>query len=77
MGEKPVKIIDAVGLYCPEPILRLSEAIEDVDFGDRVEILLDDPSGREDIERWAARTGNRIISYSEDGGEMRFVIEKR
>ncbi len=68
--------IDATGLFCPEPLLLLNEKISVIERGERVKIVLDDPTGEEDIKRWAGRTGNRIVFFEKDRNEMVFIIEK-
>ncbi|MFC2145468.1 sulfurtransferase TusA family protein, partial [Actinomycetota bacterium] len=44
--------IDAVGLFCPMPIVKLKLGLEEVDSGETVELLSDDPDFEEDISRW-------------------------
>ena len=70
-------VLDALGLYCPEPILLLTEEMEKLNPGERLLLMLDDPSGREDVERWCRRTGNVLASFVEKQGEMHFMIEKK
>ena len=69
-------VVDALGLYCPEPILLLTEEIEKLKPGQTLLLMLDDPSGLEDVKRWSKRTGNKLISTDEKEGELYFTIEK-
>lgn len=55
MDVKPDRTLDAIGLYCPEPIFRTKEEIEKVEVGQVLEILADDPAAEEDITRWAKK----------------------
>ena len=73
----PVMSIDAVGFFCPEPILRVREAIERVEKGDIVELLADDPTAKKDITQWAKDTDNELLLFEEEDGEFRFLIRKR
>ena len=50
--------IDACGLQCPGPIVKLSQAIKDADKGDLLEIKTTDPAFACDIEGFCRRTGN-------------------
>jgi tRNA 2-thiouridine synthesizing protein A len=52
--------IDAVGLVCPLPILRLKKRTRDLPSGTRVDFLADDPSGRKDLQKLCELTGHRI-----------------
>ena len=44
--------IDAVGLLCPEPIMMLHKAIQEISYGDKVELYATDPSTERDIDRF-------------------------
>ena len=50
--------IDACGLQCPGPIVKLSQAIKEADKGDLLEIKTTDPAFACDIEGFCRRTGN-------------------
>ncbi len=73
---EPVMSIDAVGFFCPEPILRIRDAIESVQKGDVVELLADDPTAKTDITQWAKDTDNELLLLEEESGEFRFLIRK-
>ncbi len=78
-GQEEVKAdrtLDAIGLYCPEPIFRTKEEIEKLEVGQVLEILADDPAAEEDITRWAKRTGNQILKLEKSGRTLRFLVKK-
>ncbi|MEM2134717.1 MAG: sulfurtransferase TusA family protein [Candidatus Freyarchaeota archaeon] len=78
-GQEDVKAdrtLDAIGLYCPEPIFRTKEEIEKLEVGQVLEILADDPAAEEDITRWAKRTGNQILKLEKSGRMLRFLVKK-
>jgi len=67
--------IDAVGLVCPLPILRLKKRTRDLPGGTQVEFLTDDPSGRRDLQTLCELTGHRIEWVrEEDAGVLRYRI---
>jgi len=70
------RTLDAIGLYCPVPILRTREEIEELSKGQTLEILADDPAAEEDIVRWAKRTGNDVLSIEKKEGRMRILVRK-
>lgn len=78
-GQEEIKAdstLDAIGLYCPEPIFRTKEEIEKLKVGQVLEILADDPAAEEDITRWAKRTGNQILKLEKSGRTLRFLVKK-
>ena len=80
MGEDSERVIaeslDMTGYFCPEPVIRVSEVISDVEVGEVLELLADDPSSEPDIKSWTKRTGHELISIENDGGVFRFLIRR-
>lgn len=75
LEQDEVHQIDAVGLVCPLPILRLKKRIRDLPSGAQVEFLADDPSGRRDLQKLCELTGHRIEWVrEEDAGVLRYRI---
>ena len=60
--------IDACGLQCPGPILKLSEAIRAAERGALIEISTTDPAFAMDIEAFCRRTGNGFEGMTQKGG---------
>ena len=71
-----IRQIDACGLQCPGPVLRLKQAIDEVEPGDRIEISVTDPGFKNDAEAWARSTGHRLVSLREESGLIRAILEK-
>ncbi|MCK4914780.1 MAG: sulfurtransferase TusA family protein [Candidatus Eisenbacteria sp.] len=80
MGDKSeesiAETLDMTGYFCPEPVIRVNEAIGDVGVGEVLELLADDPSSKPDIQSWTKRTGHELISIEEDGGVFRFLLRR-
>ncbi|MDD2473603.1 MULTISPECIES: sulfurtransferase TusA family protein [unclassified Methanoculleus] len=73
---KPTAVVDAIGLYCPMPIMMTREAIENLDVGETLQVEADDPAAEEDIRRWAGRVGHKIVKFEKNDRVMRFCIRK-
>ncbi len=65
--------VDACGLQCPGPILKLYNKIKEVNEGDVVKVQATDFGFTSDVEAWANSTGNRLLSLDTVNG----VIEAR
>ena len=70
------KELDAVGLFCPEPVFRTKIEIERMQPGQTLTVRADDPAAEEDISKWASRHGHEIVSMKKDGGVIEFEIKK-
>ncbi len=68
--------LDCVGLYCPIPVASTREEIDELDEGQVLKVMADDPAAEEDITRWARRTGNELLSLEKEGAIMTFLIRK-
>lgn len=74
--EKPAKTVDCIGMYCPVPIFMTRKAIDEVNVGELVEVLADDPAAESDIKSWVKRTGHELVEFEAKDGVFRFVIRK-
>jgi TusA-related sulfurtransferase len=72
----PDETVDCVGLYCPEPIFKTRQALDNMKAGEVLEVLADDPGSEEDIPRLIKRLGHELLEVSKEGGEIRFLIKK-
>ena len=76
MSVTPDKILDCLGLYCPEPVFRTRLAIDELKIGQILEVSADDPAAEEDIKRLVKRLGHEIINLESDDDEVKFLIKK-
>jgi len=73
--KKTVKI-DACGLQCPGPIMKVKQAVDTLSDGERVEITATDAGFARDAQAWCNSTGNILIANTSDKGKYTVVIEK-
>lgn len=66
--------IDARGLLCPLPVLRLRKTLMDLPAGARVVLIATDKMAAIDVPHFCAETGHQLISVSEDDGALRFEV---
>lgn len=62
-----VKNLDALGLKCPQPILKVVAFIPNMEAGDILEVKADCPSFPTDIKAWCTRTGKTLLFCMDDG----------
>lgn len=67
--------IDAKRLLCPLPVIRLGEAINRAEVGDRIEVVATNPGVLFDIPAWCKVHGHRVISSSENDDEIVLLVE--
>lgn len=77
MAEKPDHILDASGLFCPEPVMLLHNQIRDMAVGETVQVLATDPSTQRDIPRFCGFLGHELLEQSEYDGNFRYLLRKQ
>ncbi len=73
---KSVTTVDARGHHCPVPTLRLRRALERAAEGETVELLADDPMARIDVPHFAREAGHALVSATDEGATLSFVVRK-
>lgn len=68
--------VDACGLQCPGPIMKLQSALEGISAGQRVRVRATDTAFAPDVEAWCHSTGNVLVSLERKGGVVEAVIER-
>ena len=76
MSESSEKILDATGLFCPEPVFRTKIEIEKMRVGEVLTVSADDPAAEDDISRWVNRNGHELLNMSKEGDKITFKIKK-
>ncbi|NDV84419.1 FAD-dependent oxidoreductase [Bacteroides sp. 51] len=69
--------VDACGLQCPGPILKMKKTMDTLIPGQSVEVISTDPGFSRDAEAWCRSTGNRLLSKNAESGKTTVIIEKQ
>ncbi len=75
MADNNHKIVDSRGTACPGPITDLALAYRDAKVGDVIEMWATDPGIKADMQAWAEKTGNKIVSITEDKDKITVIIQ--
>jgi tRNA 2-thiouridine synthesizing protein A len=76
MTTKTDKKLDCVGLYCPEPVFQTRLALDELEIGETLEVVADDPAADSDIHSLVKNLGQEIVSSTKEGNTIRIVIKK-
>ena len=76
MTTKPDKIVDCQGLFCPEPVFKTRLKLDEMEVGETLEVIADDPAAKSDIETLAKNLGHEILSINEEDDVVTIVIKK-
>jgi len=70
------KELDLKDLLCPIPVVKISNAIKEVEIGDVIEATATDAGVMMDIPAWCKSTGNEMLSMEEENEVFTFRVKK-
>lgn len=76
MTVKVDKKLDCLGLYCPEPVFRTRLALDEMEIGETLEVVADDPAAESDIYSLVKHLEQEIVSSAKEGSTIRILIKK-
>jgi TusA-related sulfurtransferase len=78
MTDKPTpdRTVDAKGLLCPMPIVKLAKAMKELEPKQVLLLEATDPGSIPDVAAWSRNTGNPLLAHETTGNVMRFWVEK-
>jgi tRNA 2-thiouridine synthesizing protein A len=78
-AERPAvaAVIDARGLACPLPLVKLRQAFMVVDGGARVCLLATDPATPADVAEFCEVAGHEIVEQEVTAALITLVVQKR
>lgn len=68
--------LDACGLSCPGPLMKVRDSVNEIALGDLLEVKASDPGFYEDIKAWCKRTNNELVDIKRDKGISTAMIKK-
>lgn len=70
------QVLDCSGMSCPMPILKTKKAVDSMQTGQILNMISTDPGSIPDVEAWAKKTGNKVLSSEEKDGKYIFFIKR-
>ena len=77
MSIKPDETIDCQGLFCPEPVFRTRLKLDEMNIGETLEVIADDPAAKSDIETLVKNLGHEILSINEEEDDVVKIVIKK
>ena len=76
MSNAPKLSLDFKGLLCPMPVVKIAQAMKQIQVGEIVEAIATDPGVAADIPAWARTSGNELISLEKQDKVYKFVVKR-
>ena len=68
--------LDVRQLACPLPILRAKKALSAMSAGQVLKVVATDKGSPKDFVDFCSKTGNELLSSTEQNGEFTFLIHR-
>ncbi len=68
--------LDCLGEACPIPLVKTEKALEKLDIGDLLIVLIDHSCAMKNVPEWARKQGHNVEIEEVSDGEWECVIEK-
>jgi peroxiredoxin family protein/TusA-related sulfurtransferase len=76
MDFAPTISLNACGLQCPGPIMKVYQNMENMKEGEVLEITASDPGFVKDISSWCDKTGNSLLKSDFENNAFKALIQK-
>ncbi|MCL7462955.1 sulfurtransferase TusA [Pseudomonas sp. NW5] len=77
MTWQPDAVLDATGLFCPEPVMMLHNKVRDLPEGGLLKVIATDPSTRRDIPKFCLFLGHELLEQQVEGDTFLYWIRKK
>jgi tRNA 2-thiouridine synthesizing protein A len=68
--------VDARGLRCPIPVIRLGAAIKDLPAGSLVRLLATDPAARADVAAFCRLRGHEVVETLDEPEHTAYLVRR-
>ncbi len=68
--------LDLKGLLCPMPVVKIAQAIKEVEVGAVIHAVATDPGVMADIPAWTQSTGHELVNMQPGAGVIDFWVRR-
>ncbi len=73
---KADQVMDATGLFCPEPVMMLHNKVRDMAIGEVLQLKATDPSTQRDVPKFCTFLGHELIDQKAEDDLFFYLIRK-
>ncbi|MCD6490032.1 MAG: sulfurtransferase-like selenium metabolism protein YedF [Thermodesulfobacterium sp.] len=68
--------VNVKGLPCPQPVIKTKEALESINTGEQIKVILDNESSLRNVQKFVNAQKHKIVSIEQKRNEYIIIIEK-
>lgn len=73
---EPDAVLDASGLFCPEPVMLLHNKIREIAAGEVLQLVATDPSTQRDVRKFCNFLDHELLAEQEQDKQFIYYIRK-
>jgi len=67
--------LDARTFLCPMPLLKMRQALRNINRGERLLVKTTDPGAERDIPAYLGQSSHQLVRQAHKNGELWFLVE--
>ncbi len=67
--------LDARRMFCPMPVIRTQDKVNELQVGDTLEVVSTDPGALNDIPAWCRINGHKVVATRQEEDEVFVTVE--
>ncbi len=71
-----MKVYDARDLPCPQPVILTKEALEEVQVGEEIKVIVNSEVSLMNIKKFLSAQGHKLVEVRQQGNEYELFIKK-
>ena len=68
--------VDTIGRRCPMPVIELAKWIDEVEIGELVALVADDPGAAADVPAWCRMRGHDYVGERREGDATAYLVRR-
>jgi tRNA 2-thiouridine synthesizing protein A len=76
MDVKEDQLLDVRGLKCPMPSVKTALALEQLESGSIVKVIIDDPVSKTDLPQWVKGNGHHVLGIEDKDDCVEVYVKK-
>ncbi|MGH3383959.1 MAG: sulfurtransferase TusA family protein [Nocardioidaceae bacterium] len=69
-------VIDCIGVRCPTPVIRLAKRLGEVEVGQTLAVVADDPAAAVDIPAWCRLREQEYVGVSDTDATPTYLVRR-
>ena len=68
--------LDVRGEACPYPLIRTKQQVDRLQKGEVLKVVASDPVAPQNIDAWAKKSGNEVLTVETNNGTYNIFVRK-